>query len=429
MVMNQKKTNIVIVGLGYVGLPLALLAQEKGYHVQGIVKNPEKAKHISNGIAPFRDKEIQRKLKLHPIPTYTDFSVIKKADIVIMCIPTPVHEDFSPDLEPVISATKNIARYVKKNQLVILESTVNPGTVDDVVIPILEKISGLSVGKKLMVAHCPERINPGDKLWNVANIPRVVGASDAKALKHSVTFYRSLIASPITPMGSIKEAEACKIVENCFRDINIAFVNELAMSFKRMDIDILHVLEGASTKPFAFLPHYPGCGVGGHCIPVDPYYLIAHAEKNGFIHKLLKTARSINNGMPQYTVDLLLQLLEKNKIKISNVTVGILGVAYKANIDDARESPSFDIKKLLNKQQIKTVIYDPYVPKFSTVNSLDQLLRESNAIILVTDHKEFTKITPALLTRYGIYGIVDGKNCLQKEAFVKAKFPYTGIGR
>lgn len=427
--MIKKNTTVVIVGLGYVGLPLALLAKKKGYKVIGIVKNPKKAELINKGIVPFKDEELEKKLKQYPIIATIDFKVVSEADIVIICVPTPIDERSFPDYEPIILSSLNVGKYLKKGALVVLESTVNPGATETVMAPILELTSHGTAGIDFYVSHCPERINPGDPFWNVENIPRVVGSINKVGLDKTVEFYRSILKGEVKPMNSLKEAEAVKIVENCFRDINIAFVNELAMSFSKLGIDVQNVIEGASTKPFAYMKHLPGCGVGGHCIPVDPYYLIEYAGKKGFNHTFLAMARKINNNMPRYTVDLLLSALEKNGIDKKKAKIAVLGLAYKANIDDFRESPSLDIIKHLEDEGITYDIYDPYISKKSTSKTLEKAIQKKDAILLATNHAEFLKLKPQTLLKNKVKIVIDGRNCLDKAAFTKAGIYYQGIGR
>ncbi len=229
-------------------------------------------------------------------------------------------------------------------------------------------------------------------------------------------------------MSSLKEAEAVKVVENSFRDVNIAFVNELAQSFHEMGIDVVNVINGAATKPFAFMPHYPGCGVGGHCIPVDPYYLIEEARKKGFEHDFLRLARRINSNMPHYTIKILKEGLNQIQKSVSGTKIAILGVSYKANIDDCRESPSFEIIKLINTLGAITKVYDPYVPQHSTVNTLSEALNDCEAIVLTTAHNEFKELTVAELHNKGIRLVIDGRNCLDKTTYLSAGIEYRGIG-
>ncbi|MGH7936418.1 MAG: nucleotide sugar dehydrogenase, partial [Chthoniobacterales bacterium] len=278
---------VAVVGLGYVGLPLSILAHARGYAVRGIDIDAGKRAEIKSGSVPDLAEPFLEELRASPFPVSGQFAEIAAADIIVVCVPTPVDEEHNPDLSPVVSACERIAAFLRKGQLFILESTVHPGTCEEIIIPLLEKISGLRAGKDFGVAHCPERINPGDKYWPVQRIPRVVGATDVRALERAADFYRSILDALVYEMKNIREAEAVKVVENSFRDINIAFVNELAMSFSKLGIDVMNVIEGAATKPFSFMPHYPGCGVGGHCIPVDPYYLIRYAKQNGFSHEFL----------------------------------------------------------------------------------------------------------------------------------------------
>lgn len=425
---SPKKT-VAIIGLGYVGLPLAVRASERGYHVIGYDTNQEKIDLLNRGKSPIEDVFLEANLSRFRFDATSDAKQLKRADIFLICVPTPVDESFYPDLEPVISASELIAAHAKKGALVVLESTVNPGVSEEVVRPIFEK-AGFQVSRDIYLAHCPERINPGDAKWNVTNIPRVVGSFDEKGLDLAHAFYSSIVDGEIRKMKSIREAEAVKIVENSFRDINIAFVNELARSFDVLNIDVKDVILGAATKPFAFMAHFPSCGVGGHCIPVDPYYLIERAKQSGFDHKFLKIAREINNGMPGYTVELLQDALNQVKLPVNGTNVGVLGLSYKANIDDVRESPAFKVIKHLEKHQAKVDTFDPHVKKRSSVKSLEALLKKSQALVLVTDHREFKElITPALLKKHGIKVIIDGKNCLDKAAFLKSGIIYKGIGR
>ena len=423
------KDKIIVVGLGYVGLPLAILAKKNKYNVIGIDRNTDRIAAINNKISPFKDDFVSKEIKKFPIEATVNFSVIKDASTIIICVPTPVDDNHKPDLEPVTSSCTDIAKYLEKNQLVILESTVNPGITREVILPILEKGSGLIAGKDFYVAHCPERINPGSKKWNAENITRVIGGLEKVSLKKAVKFYSSILKAPVKIMHSIEETEAVKILENCFRDVNIALVNEFAMSFDKLGIDIIHVLEGASTKPFSFLIHYPGCGVGGHCISVDPYYMIEHAASHGFNHQLISLAREINNNMPKYTVELVIQGLQSRGIEVKRSTVVVLGIAYKKNIADFRESPSFKIIHLLENLGVNVKTYDPYILDKSSDYSLDHALNGVDAVILATNHNEFVSLRAKTLLEKGISIVIDGRNCLNKEEFLKAGIYYKGIGR
>jgi nucleotide sugar dehydrogenase len=333
-----------------------------------------------------------------------------------------------PDLSPVKSAVNSIIKNFKKGQLVIIESTINPGVCEEEIEPMF-RAAGYVVGKDYYMAHCPERINPGDLKWNVTNIARVVGSFDKKGLEMAAKFYENIVDAQIMRMSSIREAEAVKIVENSFRDINIAFVNELAKSFDKLGIDVVETIKGAATKPFSFMAHWPSCGVGGHCIPVDPYYLIERAKLSGFDHEFMKIARKINLSMPDYTIELLQDALNEAKMPLKGTTVGVLGLSYKANVSDLRESPVKEIVKLLQESKANVLVFDPYVLEKSTVKNINELFKKSDAILLATDHNEFKKINAAELKKNKVKVVIDGKNCLDKKAIKKTGIIYKGIGR
>ncbi|MFT4303769.1 MAG: nucleotide sugar dehydrogenase [Candidatus Woesearchaeota archaeon] len=410
---------VSIIGLGYVGLPLALAIAKKHEIVIGIDLDIEKINKIKSRVLPIEDKQAEIDIKSTNLQVSNSFDKIKDSDIVIICVPTPVKENKDPDLTPVIDATKSILPYLKKNQIVILESTVNPGVCDDVILPILEK-SGLKAGIDFNLSHCPERINPGDEKWNVYNIARNVGSTSREGCKLTANFYRSFINAEINEMSCLKAAEATKIIENTFRDVNLAYVNELAKSFDVMGLDILEIINGANNKPFAFMAHYPGCGVGGHCIPVDPYYLIEKAKSIGFDHKFLKIAREVNNSMPEYTVNKLILQLNYLGLPVKGTKIGLLGLSYKANVGDLRESPALEIKKRLLDLGAELFIYDPYIE-----GELNELLDNCIGVILATNHKEFLSISDWKNVKV----IIDGRNCLDKDNICSKGILYQGIGR
>ena len=420
--------SVSIVGLGYVGLPLAVLSARKGHKVVGIDISEKRVALINDGVSPFYDEAITEHLKERKLRAVTNFSPVRDSEIIVVCVPTPVRTDHSPDLEPLISACTAIVPHLVPGSLVIIESTVNPGICDSIVLPILES-TGLKVGVDIELSHCPERVNPGDSEWGVENIHRVAGSHTPQGLERTLAFYSSIITGNIRAMHSLKEAEAVKIVENTFRDINIAFVNELALSFDLLGVDTVNVIEAASTKPFAFMAHYPSCGVGGHCIPVDPYYLIAEGKRNGFDHEFLSLARKINNRMPIHTVDLLERTMKERGFVLSGARITVLGLAYKADIDDARESPSEKIIEELRRRGAEVVAYDPYVKAPSDASSLEEALAGARGAIVATAHRAFKSLLPRDFLDRGVSVVIDGKNCLPKQVFIDAGIAYRGIGR
>jgi nucleotide sugar dehydrogenase len=426
--MNNKQ-KVSVIGLGYVGFPVLCAVAETGlYNTVGFDISEEKITKARNHESPIEDEYAERVVKSVTYEASNDASVMKDTDIFIICVPTPVDELFNPDYGPVEGATKALAPYVKKGSYVILESTVNPGTCDEIVLPLLEKLTGLKGGVDFELAHCPERINPGDPKWNVTNIPRNVGSTTKEGTAFLAEFYRTFVKAVVNEMGSIKEAEATKIVENTFRDINIAYVNELAKSFDVLGIDVVNVIKGASNKPFAFMAHYPGCGVGGHCIPVDPYYLIERAKKQGFDHKFLRNARMVNNSMPHYTVEKLMLALNEKEKSIKGSTVVMLGLSYKANIADLRESPALEIKKILEKEYgAKLRIFEPHNLSLSTHKTMEEALAGADAVIVTVNHKEFVEYPVEKLAQVPI--VIDGRNCLDKKALKELGVIYKGIGR
>lgn len=422
------KHNVAVIGLGYVGYPLAVLAAKKGHQVTAIDVSKTKVSLVNAGKSPLAEEPADPVLRTDAIRATTDFSAVAQADFVIICVPTPIHHNKQPDLSPVKSACLAIAEHLQKGTTIVLESTVNPGVSEEVILPLIEESSGLVAGKDFQLSHCPERINPGDAKWKVHNIPRVVGSYTPLGLKKTVAFYQSIIEGNVVPMQSLKEAEAVKIVENSFRDVNIAFVNELAMSFDVLGINTKRVIDAAATKPFAFMAHYPGCGVGGHCIPVDPYYLIEYARGHGFEHQLLVNSRRINGGMPAYAISRLFDALNDVQLAISGTNVTVLGLSYKANIADMRESPVLEIIDLLKSRNANVTVFDPYVLEQSNVKSLDAALKGAQAVILATAHEEFLGLSVKELQKAGIVAFVDGRNAFDPEEFKNSSIVYRGIG-
>ena len=414
---------IGIIGLGYVGLPFALLCAKKGFNVVGIDKKPERIELINKGTCPSRDENIKKDFDEYgsKIEASADFSAIKDCKIIAVCVPTPLDEKRNPDLSFVESACKEISKNITKDTLVIIESTIFPGVCRNIIKPILEE-SGMKVGSDIFLAYCPERIDPGNKQWNTENIPRVIGAITEEGLKRGKEFYSSTLTSKITATSSIEIVEASKLIENTFRDVNIAFVNELAKLFDKADLDIMEAIEAASTKPFGFMAFKPGCGVGGHCIPIDPYYLIEFGKKLGFENQVVSTAREINNSMPLYTIEAIKEGIEKIGKDITKEPIGILGVTYKGDVEDYRESPAMKIINQLKEIGANLKVFDPFVPSVSNTTLEDAL--DSECVVFLAEHKIFKELDIKKYPKIKV--IIDGKNFLNKKEI--GDKTYRGIG-
>lgn len=418
---------VAVIGLGYVGLPVACLCAERGITTYGVDIDEAKISALKEGKSPINEPYLMECIPktFENLRFTTDISSsVRESSIVLVCVPTPIDGEHLPDLNPLKNACESIALSLREGALVIIESTIFPGTMEEIVQPALE-VSGRS----FLLAHCPERIDPGNKKYTLRNIPRVVAGMTPEATKKAADFYRTLLDSEVTELSEVKAAEATKIMENTFRDVNIAFVNEMAKSFDKAGIDITEVIRGASTKPFGFMPHYPGAGVGGHCIAVDPYYLISRARQQGFSHDFLILARKINESMPSYTLELLEEALKRRGKTLEGSRVSVLGLAYKAGVDDTRESPAWEIVTLLKKKGAEAVVFDPHVPDHSTASTLQDALTGSASVILVTDHPEFKEMDLSLLKEKGIMAVIDGRNCLDKEKIKEMGIHYHGIGR
>ena len=414
---------VTVIGLGYVGFPLACaIAKSNLYDVYGLEVDKSKVDKVNNKISTIEDEQAIKDIQTVKVTATSDETTLKDSKFIVICVPTPINHDKKPDLTPVIKAAESISRNLTKGQIIILESTVNPGVCEENVLPVLEK-SGLIGGVDFELVHCPERINPGDPKWNVYNIPRNIGGLTQFGTQVAANFYRSFLNAPVNEMSSLKAAEATKIVENTFRDVNIAYVNELAQCFDSIGIDVYEVIKGASNKPFAFMPHFPGCGVGGHCIPVDPYYLIDYADHHGFDHALLKAARTVNNSMPHYTVHKLEERLNALNLPLKGSKVGLLGLAYKADMSDIRESPALEIKKDLESLGATVLTCDPYCD--SANSKLSEILETCAGVIIATSHHQFIEITDWKNVKV----IIDGRNCLDMVSIKEKGIIYNGIGR
>jgi UDP-N-acetyl-D-glucosamine dehydrogenase len=422
---------VCIIGLGYVGLPLCTTFAGR-HTVYGFDVSSEKVSLLKNGhsyIEDVPDDSLAKVLDTTFFPT-DDPSCIEQAEFVIICVPTPIDEKKCPNLDYVRAACETVQSHLRKDQIVVLESTTYPGTTEEVVIPTLEK-SGLKAGTDFGVAYSPERIDPGNPYYTIENTPKVVGALTEKDLERTCELYSSVIET-IFPVENLKTAEASKILENVFRAVNIALINEISLIFEPMGINVWEVIEAASSKkPSSFMPHYPGIGVGGHCIPVDPYYLAWKAKRMGHLARFIELSGEINDYMPLHVFYMVLKALT-GKIIIEEAKIAVFGVAYKRDISDVRESPALKLIDLFTTNGIHVVYHDPYVEEIETSRgimkglSFEEAASNCDCIVFTVDHSAFRSIDLEILkSLMRTPVIVDGKNVLKDPE----GFSYYGIGK
>ena len=370
--INSKSCIVGVMGLGYVGLPLIDAYVNAGFKCIGFDVDPKKADTLNNGktyIAHIKDAVIQNWLDKNQFEATTAMDRLAEADVVLICVPTPLSDSRDPDLTYVVNTTKAIAKTLRPGQLIVLESTTYPGTTKDVMLPILEK-SGLKAGEDFFLAYSPEREDPGNPDFTAGTIPKVVGGYEENSTELATLFYEQAITA-VVPVDSCEAAEACKIIENTYRSVNIAMVNELKVLFQKIGIDIWEVIDAAKTKPFGFQAFYPGPGLGGHCIPIDPFYLSWVARKHGMPTKFIELAGEINTSMPLYVINRLSEALNEQGKPIKGSKIGILGMAYKRDVDDHRESPSFKLMELLLDRGAEVSYCDPHVPSIQQKRHYD----------------------------------------------------------
>jgi len=398
MVSNTEfKYDLGVVGLGYVGLPLAVEAATSSLKVLGFDINSERVEMINNGHSPIEDisnEELSQSLK--NFHSTTESKELSQCRNIVISVPTPL-TDYQPDLSYVINAAKTVGENLVKNQVVILESTTYPGTTVEVLIPNLEKMSGLKAGEDFFVGYSPERIDPGNEVWKFKNTPKVISGINNVSTEKIQSFYESIIDETVLVKGT-KEAEMVKLLENTYRHVNIALINELAMLCKMLDIDIWEVVNAAKTKPFGFESFKPGPGVGGHCIPVDPEYLSFKTRQIGKPVRFVELAQEINNSMPLYVVNQVNEILNKNKIILNSSKILLMGVAYKKDISDMRESPAIDIAELLLDKEVDISYYDPYVEEFKVSGHIIDREVDTNSfedydmLLVLTPHSNFAQL-------------------------------------
>lgn len=389
-------TKVGIVGLGYVGLPLAVGFCKHGFDVYGLDKSQQKINLLQNAqsyIGDVSEAALKDCLKSGRFHVSTDYSVLTKVQAISVCVPTPLRKTKDPDMSYVVDAAESISGILQRGQVVILESTVYPGATEELIAPILER-SGLKVGKDFYLAFSPERVDPGNKQYGMRDIPKIVGGATEECTKRAAELYQQVFKQ-VTPMDS-KEAEMAKLVENTFRAVNIGLINELALVAHKMGINIWNVIDAARTKPFGFMAFYPGPGLGGHCIPLDPFYLSWKAKTYQADTSFIELAGKVNSQMPVYVVERVTDLLNQQGKPLKSSKILILGVAYKRDVNDIRESPALDIIGLLSQKGAEVTYNDPYVSSFAYFDQQwesqplsEELLKEQDCVIIVTDHSDY----------------------------------------
>jgi UDP-N-acetyl-D-glucosamine dehydrogenase len=386
-----------VIGLGYVGLPLAVEFARAGFHAVGIDVDQHKVDAVNAGTSYIVDtssEEVASLVATGRLRATTDFSVIEDLDTINICVPTPLRKTKDPDMTYILAAVAEIKKYLRAGQLVILESTTYPGTTEEVVLPALEE-GGLKVGRDFFLAFSPERVDPGNKLFNTRNITKVVGGVTAHCTQVAKALYEQSIET-VLPVSSTRVAEMVKLLENTFRAVNIGLVNELALMSAKLGINVWEVIEAAATKPFGFMPFYPGPGLGGHCIPIDPFYLGWKAKMNGFEPRFIELAGQVNESMPKFVVDKVTDALNNDGKPVRNSRIHVLGVTYKRDVNDTRESPALHVMKMLLDKGAVLTYSDPFIPevhemglKLTGVTVRDALEAGTDCVVLLTDHSQF----------------------------------------
>ncbi|MEA3499850.1 MAG: nucleotide sugar dehydrogenase [Candidatus Marinimicrobia bacterium] len=393
--LETKDVRFGVIGLGYVGLPLAVEFANENFKVTGVDIDESKVNMLKKGenyIGDVNDEELKKAVKNGYIKATTDFSVIKDLDFISICVPTPLNKLKDPDMSFIQNSMQEITKYLHKDLVVVLESTTYPGTTREFLLPILEK-TGLKVGKDIYLAFSPERVDPGNEIYKTKNTPKVLGGITPKCTEYSKKVYDQVF-DEVIPVSSAIAAEMTKLLENTFRMINIGLVNEMAMVCDKLGVDVWEVIDAAATKPFGFMKFYPGPGLGGHCIPIDPHYLSWKMKSLNYKTRFIDLAAEINTAMPEYVIQNVSNGLNHHKKSINGSSILIIGMAYKKNIKDLRESPSIDIYNLLVEKGANVKYHDPYCPIVSVDGGKDleskeltkKLLKNSDVVVITTDH-------------------------------------------
>ncbi|HEX9027772.1 MAG TPA: nucleotide sugar dehydrogenase [Anaerolineales bacterium] len=396
--LKDRTARVSVLGLGYVGLPLAVVFAEAGFNVLGIDPDQRKAEAICRGESYIQDvpgEQVDRLVKAGKLQATTDFSALQQADAVSICVPTPLRKTGDPDLSFILNATEQLARYMHPGMVVVLESTTYPGNTREILLPKLGEEKGLKVGEDFFLAFSPERVDPGRKDWTTINTPKVVGGITQACSEVAAAWYCQAIQQ-VVPVSSAEVAEMAKLLENTFRMINIGLVNEMALMCNRLGVDVWEVIDAAATKPFGFMKFTPGPGLGGHCIPIDPLYLSWKLRALNYTARFIELASEINTGMPRYVVTKVQDALNDQGKALKGSEVLVLGAAYKADIDDLRESPALDVIGLLEQKGAKVYYHDPHVPFIrhegwarESVSDLDAAIRSADCVVIVTNHSTY----------------------------------------
>jgi UDP-N-acetyl-D-glucosamine dehydrogenase len=415
--VSSKRVRFGVIGLGYVGLPLATEFAKAGIRVTGFEIDAKRVATLNAGRSYIQDvpsREVRDLVNAGRLHGTLDFDELKAMDAIDICVPTPLRKTKDPDVSYIIAAVREIAPRLRRGQLVVLESTTYPGTTDELVRPILEE-HGMRVGRDYFLAFSPERIDPGNPKFHTRNIPKVVGGTTPSCMQAVSTLYSSVFER-VVPVTSTQVAETVKLLENTYRSVNIGLVNEIALMCDKLDIDVWEVIDAAATKPFGFMPFYPGPGLGGHCIPVDPFYLSWKARQSGFEARFIELAGQVNGSMPYHVARLVADALNSQRRSVRGARVLLLGVAYKADIDDVRESPSLDLMEILEKEGAHVTYCDPYVPTLRHAGKVMRAvpfrpgtLRAADCVVIATAHKKFDF---RLVSRHA-RTIVDCRNALK----------------
>ncbi len=423
--IDTRTAVVGVIGLGYVGLPLALCFAEEGFHTVGFDIDPKKAEMLCNGtsyIEHIPAERVMHAVRSGKFSATSNFGRVIDCDAVLIAVPTPLNKNREPDLSYIISTCETLVPYVRTGQLIVLESTTYPGTTEEIVVPILER-SGLKADRDFFVAFSPEREDPNRKDFTTATIPKVVGATSSDGLEAAEKLYRQIVAQTV-PVSSTRVAEATKLLENIFRSVNIALVNELKVAFMKMGIDIWEVIEAAKTKPFGFMPFYPGPGLGGHCIPIDPFYLTWKAREYGVATRFIELAGEINTAMPDFVVQRVMEALNDHGKPLKGSRILLLGLAYKANVDDDRESPSYHLIHKLEERGAIVSYNDPHVPVIRPTREWSHyagrtsvpITPDYDLLLIATAHDEYRTIDFDALPM----PIVDTRNIVRNGRAYKA---------